>query len=466
MRTALGCRIAVGGQVIDLVLALFHARHIIVQRNGLIGAVALGGGKAAQSAEAFLVVLILAQAFLEHLTKLLPEFGIVLGTIAGEVFQHAQHLLRAAFADRLDVTAFLENFTRDIERQVVGIDHPAHEAQIHRHELLGVIHDEHALDVELDATTLVAVPQVKGRVPGHKQQLGVLAAAFHPAVRPGERILEIMRHVFVELAVLLVGDVRLGTRPQGTGLVDGFVFIRRNHALGFFVPFLTAHADRQRDVVGIFLQDLLDAPGRQQLVFTLAQMQGDGGAARGARDGLDRELARTIAFPTHALLGGQAGAARFNRHAVGNDEAGIKTDTELADQRGIFLLVTGHARKKLARTGFGDRAQMFGRLVTRHADAVVGNGDGACRLVKGEMNRQSAFISLVEGGFVERLETQLVGGVGGVGYQFAQEDFLVAVQGVNHQVQQLFDLGLKPAGFLGLAALFDCGVHRVPLVWS
>ena len=51
-------------------------------------------------------------------------------------------------------------------------------------------------------------------------------------------------------------------------------------------------------------------------------------------------------------------------------------------------------------------------------------------------------------GFGERLEAQLVGGVGGVRDQLAQEDLLVAVQGVDHEVQQLLHLGLEAEGFL------------------
>ena len=58
----------------------------------------------------------------------------------------------------------------------------------------------------------------------------------------------------------------------------------------------------------------------------------------------------------------------------------------------------------------------------------------------------------------DRLEPQLVAGVGGVRDQLAQEDLLVAVQGVDHQVQQLLDLGLEAE------RLFDrCVVHAVLL---
>ena len=59
-------------------------------------------------------------------------------------------------------------------------------------------------------------------------------------------------------------------------------------------------------------------------------------------------------------------------------------------------------------------------------------------------------VALEERAVGERLEAQLVAGVGGVGDQLAQEDLLVAVQGVDHQVEQLLDLGLEAERFAGL----------------
>jgi len=50
-------------------------------------------------------------------------------------------------------------------------------------------------------------------------------------------------------------------------------------------------------------------------------------------------------------------------------------------------------------------------------------------------------------GVRQRLESQLVCGIRRVGDELAQKDLLVAVQGVNHQVQQLCDLGLEAERF-------------------
>ena len=48
---------------------------------------------------------------------------------------------------------------------------------------------------------------------------------------------------------------------------------------------------------------------------------------------------------------------------------------------------------------------------------------------------------------LQALKTQPVGSVGGVRDQFTQEDLLVAVQGVDHEVQQLLDFGFKTKRF-------------------
>src|SRR5262249_14537543 len=65
----------------------------------------------------------------------------------------------------------------------------------------------------------------------------------------------------------------------------------------------------------------------------------------------------------------------------------------------------------------------------------------------------------------ERLEAQPVDGVGGVGDQLAQEDLLVAVQRVDHQVQDLNDLGLEAEALLPCLMLCLRG-HRTPAASS
>jgi hypothetical protein len=74
------------------------------------------------------------------------------------------------------------------------------------------------------------------------------------------------------------------------------------------------------------------------------------------------------------------------------------------------------------------------RFFAAHADAVVGNGDGARRLVESDLDFEVGIV-LEQRTMVDGLETQLVGGVGGIGNQFTQKNFLVGLQGMNHQLQ-------------------------------
>ena len=68
-----------------------------------------------------------------------------------------------ARANRLDVPRLLQDFARDVERQIARVDHAADKPQIRRHQLLGIVHDEDAPDVQLDAVAMIAVPQIVGR---------------------------------------------------------------------------------------------------------------------------------------------------------------------------------------------------------------------------------------------------------------------------------------------------------------
>jgi hypothetical protein len=83
-----------------------------------------------------------------------------------------------------------------------------------------------------------------------------------------------------------------------------------------------------------------------------------------------------------------------------------------------------------------------------HADAVVADGQRARLAVEGDADHEVGVV-FIECGIGQALEAQLVGGVGGVGNEFAQENVLVGIQGMDHQLQQLFDFGLEAQGFFG-----------------
>ncbi len=394
-----------------------------------------------------LLAKILAHAFLDGAAEFIPESGVFLWLVLGQIVQHTQHLLHRTAANRFDVLAFLQDFARHVERQVVGVDHPAHEAHVVGHELLGVVHDEDAAHIELDAVALLAVPQVERGARRDVEQLGVFLLAFHPGVNMGQRRFEVVRHMLVEFVVLFLRDLALGARPQGGSLVDGFQLILDHVLLLLCVPIFLVHHDGQGDVVGILADDGLDLPAGKELVLAFAQVQDHVGAATGLVHGFERVVTLSRRFPFHAMFGAKAGAAGDQGHLVGHDEGGIEAHAELADQVRIPGLIAGKRLEELARAGLGDGADMLDHFLAVHADAVVGKGNGARSFIEAHADLQIG-ISFPQRVVGQRLEAQLVRSIGGIGNQLAQENLLVAVQGVDHQLQQLLDFGLKAQGFL------------------
>ena len=180
----------------------------------------MGRRESQQLGDSLRVPNILADTFLEHAAELPPEGRIGVGPLLREVVEQGEDPLDRCGPDRVDVPRVLQDLPRDVQRQVVRVDHPTHEAQVARHQLLGVVHDEHASDVELDAVTLLAVPEVERRPLRDVEQEGVLLHPFGLDVGVGERRLEIVRDVLVELVVLLLGDLRFRSGPERRRLVD------------------------------------------------------------------------------------------------------------------------------------------------------------------------------------------------------------------------------------------------------
>ena len=251
-----------------------------------------------------------------------------------------------------------------------------------------------------------------------------------------------MGHMFVELGVLLFGDFRLRPRPQCTGLIDGFVLVGRDGFSRVLIPLFGFHHDRQGDVVGIFSQNRAQTRIVSELILAFAQMQRHRGATLGFLDNLQRVVATAIGLPAHAVFGRKTGATRGQRDTVGHDKRGVETDAELSDQVGVFCRVASQFGQELTGSRARDGADIFNHFLPRHADAVVGNSHRACLRVKRNADLQFG-VALKQRLVGQRLKAQFVAGVRCIGNQLAQENLLVAVQGVDHQLQQLLDLGLK-----------------------
>jgi len=204
----------IAGDVIDALLTFTHAADVVVQRHDGAAVRIVGRMETQQACDALLIGRILDRPLLEDATELIPELGVVLGAILGELVQRIQHALDVSAANTIDELIMLEQLARDIQGQVIGIHEAAYETQPARQQALRVIHDEHAPNIELHAVRLLAVEEVKRPTLGNEQQRGVGLIALDLVVDPGQRLIEVVRDVLVERLVLVVADLVLGTQPQ------------------------------------------------------------------------------------------------------------------------------------------------------------------------------------------------------------------------------------------------------------
>jgi hypothetical protein len=128
----------------------------------------------------------------------------------GQVLDEAQHALDRGGPDRLHVARLLEDLARHVQRQIVRVDDAAHETEVRRHQLLGVVHDEDAAHVELDPVPMLAIPEVEGRALRDEEELGKLLTAFDLGVGVGQRGSKSCATCFVAFVVLLFGDLDFG----------------------------------------------------------------------------------------------------------------------------------------------------------------------------------------------------------------------------------------------------------------
>ena len=172
------------------------------------------------------------------------------------------------------------------------------------------------------------------------------------------------------------------------------------------------------------------------------------GAARHPRRLLFRrrrqlEAAAALGAPHPGLV--RAGAAAGDLDPVGDHEHRIEADAEAADQPRPVVGLGQPLEERLGARA-RDGAEIVDQLLLRHADARIGDRQGAGLGIGRETDGEP----LVAGDQVrpgDRLVAQLVARIGGVGDQLAQEDVGFGIDRVNHQVQQLGDFGLEGVGF-------------------
>ena len=346
----------------------------------------------------------------------------------------------------------LQQFPGNIQIQIRGVHYAPDEVEALRHQIGALVHDHHAGGVQLQAA-LVVLGVVPAVGLGRDEQHGLVGhGTLGGHGDDAQRRVGIGKPLLVELVVLLLGDVALLPLPQGHHAVQSlpleFLLVLRvllsaallQHRMGHL------HADGEADIVRILLHQLVQRILPQVLAVlvlllaVLLDVHDDVGAHRLLLAGLDGVAVHAGGLPLPRLLlpvlPGNDG------DLVSHHEGGIKAHAELADDIGVRGGVAVQLLPELETAGGGDDAQIVLQLLPVHADAVIADGQQTLLLVQHQLDGKlvPANAHLIVG---EAEIAQLVDGVGGVGDDLPQEDLLVGVDGVDHQIQQPFGLRLE-----------------------
>src|SRR5580704_688847 len=200
--------------VVDLFLAFLHTAYVVAERDVRLAVRGNGRCKPQQPGDIVPVGIVIRDTLLQDGTEFIPERGVLLGLVLGEVAEEFQYLFGRVRSYDLDRPAALQQLPRYVQRQVAGVDHAADEPQVIGHELPAVLHDEHPLDVQPDATRGHQPPQVQRRARRDEQQQRVFVVALDLGVQIGDRVAVVVGDVPVELGIVLVGELALGPCPE------------------------------------------------------------------------------------------------------------------------------------------------------------------------------------------------------------------------------------------------------------
>ena len=346
----------------------------------------------------------------------------------------------------------LQRLARDVEREVLRVDDAADEVEVVGQEVFALVHDEHVGAIKRETLLEILAVQVIRRAARREQQRIVGQRALGMQRDGARRIGEVVEVRLVELVVLLVGHVGFLALPDGNhrvdrvglgvGLVLGLVIVAGVFRLRLLARLGNLHLDGVAHVVAVALDQVLQTVLGKigvvvVLVGVLLEREDDVGAVLGALGLGDSVALNAVGFPRPRLVAAER--AGNDAYLGGNHEAGVETDAELADDVDVVALLLGVVGLERLGIGVRDGAEVLVELVLRHADAVVGDGDGASALVEADVNGQLV-LGKLHVGIRQALEIELVDGVGRVRDKLAEENLAIGVDRVDHEVEQFLTL--------------------------
>lgn len=240
-------------------------------------------------------------------------------------------------------------------------------------------------------------------------------------MNPEQRVVLTGVKLVVECEIILVGEVSRLARPCRFGDVDDIVAVGGLHLA--VLPFhLLAGNYGHREEAAVFLEQRVDARLLEEFAVVVVDVEDDFRAALLLVARFYGELRRAVALPAHGL-GAFLIAEGIDFNLFGHHECRVESEAEMADDGVCVVLV-------FFQEFLGTRecylVDVFLDVVGGHADAMVGHGKCACLLVDSNLHTHivERALEVAESGE----SFQFLGRVDGIGYQFAQKDFVIAVE--------------------------------------
>ena len=432
--------VLVAHEVVDFLLAFRHALHVFVEANESV-AFGLGAFETEQLLEFVKMFPVHVEAFLKDHAEFTPPSVVLSDILVGHVLQGIEHLLDHMLADVRDNLVVLQDFTGHVQRQVFAIHHAAHKAEPRRQQVLAVVHDKDFLHIELETVQSVVVPNVERSLRRNVDEAPEFLGTFSVAVAPGGRFVGFVADDVVEILVLFFGDFLFALAPQSGLVVQTFFGLFFEFALVVFRCF-RVEVNAVAHETAVLLDNVLDLPFAREIfgVFVVLEVKRNLGAHLVERGFRNFEIARAFGAPQVTLR--FASLERQDFDLLCDHEHGVETHTELTDEIDAALVGIFQVLDEVLGAATSDCTQAVDQVFLVHADTVVFDNEALAFLVHRNIDAQLC-AHREEAGVRKREETTLVECICCVRNQFAEENFLVAVKGVDHQVQHVANFGLE-----------------------
>ena len=167
-RRVLHSRETLTRQEVNVLLDLGHARNVVGKARHLVAT--LGRVEAQELSELGTVRGVFVNTKLDVLAKGIVELAEVL-LVLGKLRDHLKGLLHNVLTNDLENLVLLERLTRNVERQVLGVNNALHKVEVFWDKLLAVVSDEHTTDIKANVVALLLrLEHIEGSTLGNVQK--------------------------------------------------------------------------------------------------------------------------------------------------------------------------------------------------------------------------------------------------------------------------------------------------------